>query len=77
MAEMVIKYDTLSLSQQVIERQESHAHRIASYLPAHADIGDSTGLLLSVFDPLSRLAVTAGMRVNRVAAVETRDPVTV
>jgi uncharacterized protein YukE len=68
MAEMVIKYDTLSLSQQVIERQEGHAHRIASYLPAHADIGDSTGVLLSVFDPLSRLAVTAGTDAARVLA---------
>ena len=66
MAEMVIKYDTLSLSQQVIERQEGHARRIASYLPDHADIGDSTGLLLSVFDPLSRLAVTAGTDAARV-----------
>jgi hypothetical protein len=66
MGEMVIKYDTLSLSQQVIERQEGHARRIASYLPDHADIGDSTGLLLSVFDPLSRLAVTAGTDAARV-----------
>ena len=66
MGEMVIKYDTLSLSQQVLERQEGHAHRIASYLPANADIGDSTGLLLSVFDPLSRLAVTVGSDAARV-----------
>ena len=66
MAEMVIKYDTLSLSQQVIERQEGHAHRLASYLPDHADIGDSTGLLLSAFDPLSELAVTAGADAARV-----------
>jgi len=58
--QMVITYDTLSLSQQVLERQEGHAHHIASYLPAHADIGDSTGLLLSLFDPLSRLAVQVG-----------------
>jgi uncharacterized protein YukE len=58
--QMVITYDTLSLSQQVLERQQGHAHCIASYLPAHADIGDSTGLLLSVFDPLSRLAVQVG-----------------
>jgi uncharacterized protein YukE len=50
----------LSLSQQVLERQEGHARHLASYLPAHADIGDSTGLLLSVFDPLSRLAVQVG-----------------
>src|SRR3954451_1258355 len=58
--QMVISYDTLSLSQQVLERQAGHARRIASYLPAHADIGDSTGLLLSMFDPLSELAVQVG-----------------
>ena len=60
MGQMVIKYDTLSLSQQVLERQEGHAQQIATYLPANADIGDSTGLLLSVFDPLSKLAVRVG-----------------
>ena len=60
MGEMVIDYDTLALSQQVIERHEGHAHRVAAYLAAHADVGDSTGLLLSVFDPLSRLAVRVG-----------------
>jgi len=38
MGELVVRYDTLSLSQQVIERQEGHARRIASYLPHHADI---------------------------------------
>ena len=65
---MVIKYDTLSLSQQVLERQEAHARAIASYLPAHADIGDSTGLLLSVFDPLSRLAVQIGSEAATVLA---------
>ncbi|HET6937773.1 MAG TPA: hypothetical protein VFI19_04185 [Nocardioides sp.] len=58
--QMVIEYDTLSLSQQVLERQARHARRIASYLPAHAHIGDSTGLLLSMFDPLSKLAVQVG-----------------
>ena len=68
MGEMVITYDTLSLSQQVLERQEGHARRLATYLPAHADIGDSTGLLLSVFDPLSRLAVDAGTDAARVLA---------
>jgi hypothetical protein len=68
MGQMVITYDTLSLSQQVLERQEGHAHRIASYLPAHADIGDSTGLLLSIFDPLSRLAVSVGSDAAKVLA---------
>ena len=66
MGQMVIKYDTLSLSQQVLQRQERHAQRIAAYLPANADIGDSTGLLLSVFDPLSRLAVSVGTDAARV-----------
>ena len=61
MGQMVIAYDTLALSQQVLQRQESHAQQIAAYLPAHADIGDSTGLLLSMFDPLSKLAVTVGL----------------
>lgn len=60
MSQMVIKYDTLSLSQQVLERQESHAQAIATYLPANADIGDSTGMLLSMFDPLSKAAVELG-----------------
>ena len=60
MSQIVIKYGTLSLSQQVLERQEGHAQAIATYLPANADIGDSTGLLLSVFDPLSKVAVTVG-----------------
>jgi hypothetical protein len=66
--QMVIKYDTLSLSQQVLERQEAHARSIATYLPTHADIGDSTGLLLSMFDPLSRLAVQAGSGAAKVLA---------
>jgi len=66
MGEMVIRYDTLSLSQQVLERQEGHAQRIAAYLPANADIGDSTGLLLSIFDPLSELAVSVGSDAARV-----------
>jgi hypothetical protein len=66
MGQMVISYDTLSLSQQVLQRQEAHAGRIATYLPAHADIGDSTGLLLSLFDPLSKLAVTVGSDAARV-----------
>lgn len=62
MNEIVIKYGTLALSQQVLERQQGHADKIASYLPAHADIGDSTGALLSIFDPLSTLAVAAGAK---------------
>jgi hypothetical protein len=68
MGQMVIKYDTLALSQQVLQRQEGHARQIAAYLPANADIGDSTGLLLSVFDPLSKLAVTVGSDAAKVLA---------
>jgi hypothetical protein len=66
MSEMVIKYDTLALTQQVLERQRSHADRIAGYLPANADIGDSTGLLLSMFDPLSKVAVDLGSQAAQV-----------
>ena len=44
MSQMVIEYQTLALSQQVLERQVAHAQRLASYLPANADIGDSTAL---------------------------------
>jgi hypothetical protein len=68
MGQMVITYETLSLSQQVLERQEGHAQKLAAYLPAHADIGDSTGALLSIFDPLSRLAVTVGSDAAKVLA---------
>jgi hypothetical protein len=41
---------------------------VAAYLPAHADIGDSTGLLLSIFDPLSKAAVTVGSDAAKVLA---------
>lgn len=68
MTELVIKYDTLALSQQVLERQQGHAQKIASYLPANADIGDSTGLLLSMFDPLSKVAVDLGAQAAQVLA---------
>ncbi|MCW2792824.1 MAG: hypothetical protein JWO76_1922 [Nocardioides sp.] len=60
MTEIAIDYGTLSLAQQVLQRQQGHAQKIADYLPANADIGDSTGLLLSMFDPLSRIAVDLG-----------------
>lgn len=60
MGQMVIKYDTLALSQQVLERQQGHAREIASYLTASADIGDSTGMLLSMFDPMAKVAVEVG-----------------
>lgn len=66
MTELVISYQTLALSQQVLERQQGHAQRVADYLPANADIGDSTGLLLSVFDPLSRVAVDLGSQAAQV-----------
>jgi len=54
---MVIKYETLSLSQQVIERQRAHAAKMSSYLEGNADISDSTGFLLGFFDPLSKAAI--------------------
>lgn len=59
MNDIVIKYDTLALAQQVLERQRGHASQMGSYIRAQGDIGDATGLLLSVFDPLSRAAVDA------------------
>jgi hypothetical protein len=65
MGQMVIKYDTLALSQQVLERQRGHAQGISSYLTAHADVGDSTGMLLSMFDPLSRTAVEVASNAAR------------
>lgn len=54
---MVITYETLSLSQQVIERQHAHAVKISNYLDGNADISDSTGFLLGFFDPLSKAAI--------------------
>ncbi len=69
MGELVITYDTLSLSQQVLERQRGHADAIARYLPANAGIGDATGLLLSMFDPLSEAAVWAGQEAARLLGV--------
>lgn len=69
MGELVITYDTLSLSQQVLERQRGHADAVAGYLPANAGIGDATGLLLSMFDPLSEGAVWAGQEAARLLGV--------
>ena len=60
MSEIVIRYATLALCQQVLERQQGHAQGVSTYLPANADIGDSTGVLLSAFDPLSQAAVELG-----------------
>ncbi|MBB6628361.1 hypothetical protein H5V45_13625 [Nocardioides sp. KIGAM211] len=72
MTEIAIDYKTLSLSQQVLERQQGHAQKIATYLPANADIGDSTGVLLSMFDPLSRVAVDLGSQAaTALAGIET------
>ncbi|WP_121251228.1 hypothetical protein [Nocardioides ferulae] len=59
MTEILIEYDALALSQQVLERQQQHAARVADYLTTHAGIGDATGVLLAAFDPLSRAAVGA------------------
>ena len=69
MSEIVIRYDTLALSQQVLERQQAHADAIAAYLPANAGIGDSTGLLLSMFDPLSEAAIWAGQQAAHLVGV--------
>ena len=60
MSEIVIRYQTLALSQQVLERQQRHAQGVADYLVGNADIGDSTGVLLSAFDPLSQAAIDLG-----------------
>lgn len=69
---VLIKYDTLALSQQLLERQRGHADKIAAYLPANADIGDATGLLLAAFDPLSKLAVDLGVQAaNAVGQIAT------
>ena len=66
MDSIAVRYDTLSLSQQVLERQQRHAAAIQQYLPAHADIGDSTGLLLSMFKPLSAATITLAVDAGRV-----------
>ncbi len=71
MNDIVIKYDTLALTQQVLERQHGHAQQMASYIRAQGDIGDATGLLLQVFDPLSRAAVqAAGYAMDALASLE-------
>jgi hypothetical protein len=69
--DIVIRYDTLALTQQVLERQHGHAQRMGDYIRAQGDIGDATGLLLSVFDPLSRAAVqAAGYAMDALASLE-------
>lgn len=59
MNQITVDYQSLVLSQQVLERQRDHAHRIAAYVRNNTDIGDATGLLLSALDPLSRAATEA------------------
>lgn len=56
--EIKIRYQTLGLSQQVLERQTSHASAMGTYVRSNCDIGDSSGLLLAAFKPLSEIAVT-------------------
>jgi uncharacterized protein YukE len=71
MGAITIEYKTLSLSQQVLERQRAHATAIQQYLPANADIGDSTGALLSLFDPLSQAAIAvAGEAAGILGSIE-------
>ena len=71
MNDIVIAYDTLALTQQVLERQHAHARQMGSYIRAQGDIGDATGLLLSAFDPLSRAAVqAAGYAMDALASLE-------
>ena len=71
MGSITVDYTTLSLSQQVLERQRAHASAIQQYLPANADIGDSTGALLSLFDPLSQAAVAvAGEAAGILGSIE-------
>jgi hypothetical protein len=71
MGSITIEYHTLSLSQQVLERQRAHATAIQQYLPANADIGDSTGALLSLFDPLSQAAIAvAGEAAGILGSIE-------
>ena len=71
MNDIVIRYDTMALTQQVLERQHGHAQEIGSYIRARGDISDATGLLLQVFDPLSRAAVqAAGHAMDALASLE-------
>lgn len=65
MGTLAIRYDTLALSQQVLERQRSHAGAIQQYLPANADIGDCTGFLLAAFQPLSEAAIAVAVEAAR------------
>jgi hypothetical protein len=69
---LIVKYQTLALSQQVLERQRGHATEVGGYLRANADIGDSTGFLLAAFKPLSEYAVTvAGYAVDTLGHIDT------
>jgi hypothetical protein len=65
MGTVEIRYDTLALSQQVLERQRTHAGAIQQYLPGNADIADSTGFLLAAFRPLSQAAVAVAVEAAR------------
>lgn len=66
---MTVRYETLSLSQQVLERQREHADRTATYLASNTDISDATGMLLALFDPLSQAATALGEQGARTAGL--------
>lgn len=67
MNEVLVQYDTLVNSREVLGRQEGHATALESYLRANTDISDSTGVLLALLSPLSLLAVEAGAQGARAA----------
>lgn len=65
---MTVRFGTLSLSQQVLERQRDHAERMAGFIASSTDISDATGELLAMFDPLSRAATALGEQGARAVA---------
>lgn len=57
---LTIRFDTVMHAGEVLERQEGHATAIGTYLRGNTDISDSTGALLAVLSPLSRVATELG-----------------
>jgi hypothetical protein len=69
---------TLSLTQQVLYRQQGHAAKTSTYLTNHADIAESTGWLLSAFGGLSKQALTlATDAANTLAQLHVADALAV
>lgn len=58
--ELQIDRTTLAHTSEVLARQSGHCTAVADYLDTHGSIGSSTGLLLSMFVPLSDGAVALG-----------------